>query len=618
MSTKTKSIFIYLLLSLLSYNAFAEITHSHGIALYGNLKYPANFIHFDYVNPDAPKGGDIRLMSTGSFDTLNPYTLKGISPANTPGIYHFGVSELNETLLVGSGEYAKSGDEPQSAYGLIAESVEYPEDRSWVIFNINPKARFHNGEPITADDVLFSFNTLMEQGHPRFQNQYKDVSRIEKLADSRVKFSFSAADNRSMPLRAGELPILSKNYWQDRDFTKNGMNTPLGSGPYRVAKVDPGRMIRLERVKDYWGKGLPVNRGRYNFDSVTYDFYRDLTVAFQAFKAHEYDAHYEYISSNWKSGYDFPAHHNGEVKQLEIRHRIPANVQAFFFNTRRELFEDVRVRQAIGLMFDFEWLNRSLFAGAYVRTRSYFDNTELASSGIPAGAELALLEPYRNQLPAALFSEPFKLSKTNGNGSLRQQQRAALKLLAQAGWIIKNGKLTHRETGQPFSFTLLSDQPSFAKVLLPFKKNLERIGIDMVIRTVDRSQYKRQLDEFDFDMTVFVLGQSSSPAHEMREYFHSSLADVNGNRNYAGIKNPVIDALVDQVIASSSRAQLVERTRALDRVLLWNHYVIPQYHINYHRLAIWDRFGSPKTVPDYRLGFENWWIKPASTTLPRE
>ncbi|MDF1644395.1 MAG: extracellular solute-binding protein [Pseudomonadales bacterium] len=617
MST-VKNTFLYLLLASVTSNTFAEITHSHGIALYGDLKYPANFTHFDYVNPAAPKGGDIRLMSTGSFDTLNPYTLKGISPANTPGIYHFGISELNETLLVGSGGYGKSGDEPQSAYGLIAESVEYPDDRSWVIFNINPKARFHNGDPITAEDVLFSFNTLMKQGHPRFQNQYKDVSKVEKLADLRVKFSFNATDNRSMPLRAGELPILSKRYWQDRDFTKNGMDAPLGSGPYRVAEVDPGRMIRFERVKNYWGNDLPVNRGRFNFDTVAYDFYRDLTVAFQAFKAHEYDAHYEYISSNWKSGYDFPARQSGEVKQLEIRHQIPANMQAFFFNTRRELFKDVRVRQAIGLMFDFEWLNRSLFADAYTRTQSYFDNTDLASTGTPKGAELALLEPYRDQLPAKLFTEPFKLSKTKGDGNLRQQQRAALKLLAEAGWKIQNGKLIHQKTAQPFSFTLLSDQPSFAKVLLPFKKNLERIGINMVIRTVDRSHYKRQLDGFDFDMTVFVLVQSSSPAHEMREYFHSSHADINGNRNYAGIKNPVVDALVDQLIASSNRTQLVERARALDRVLLWNHYVIPQYHINYHRLAIWDRFGIPKTVPDYRLGFENWWIKPTSTTLPEQ
>ena len=617
MST-VKNIAVSLLFTFLSFGLSAEITRSHGIALYGDLKYPVNFTHFDYVNPDAPKGGDVRLMSTGSFDTLNPYTLKGISPANTPGFFHFGISEQNETLLVGSGEYARSGDEPQSAYGLIAEFVEYPEDRSWVIFHINPKARFHNGEPITSDDVLFSFNLLMEQGHPRFQNQYKDVYKVEKLSELQVRFSFSAQDNRSMPLRAGELPILSKTYWQDREFTKNGMNAPLGSGPYRVAKVDAGRMIRFERVKDYWGKDLPVNRGRYNFDSVSYDFYRDLTVAFQAFKAHEYDAHYEYISSNWKSGYDFPAYNNGKVKQLEIRHQIPANVQAFFFNTRREIFADSRVRQALGLMFDFEWLNRSLFAGAYTRTQSYFDNTELASSGIPSGAELALLEPYREQLPAALFTEPFTLSKTKGNGNLRQQQRAALKLLAETGWNIQGGKLIHQKTGQRFSFTMLSDQPSFAKVLLPYKKNLERIGIEMVIRTVDRSQYKRQLDEFDFDMTVFVLGQSSSPAHELREYFHSSLADTNGNRNYAGIKNPVVDALVDQVIASRSRAQLVERSHALDRVLLWNHYVIPQYHINYHRLAIWDRFGTPKTTPDYILGFENWWIDPNNKLESKE
>ena len=434
------------------------------------------------------------------------------------------------------------------------------------------------------------------------------------LSHLQIKFSFKAEDNRSMPLRAGELPILSKAYWQDKDFTKNGLNIPLGSGPYKVTKVEPGRMVRFERVKDYWGKDLPVNRGRYNFDSVTYDFYRDLTVAFQAFKAHEYDAHYEYISSNWKTGYYFPARNAGKVKQLEIRHRIPANVQAFFFNTRRELFKEIKVRQAIGLMFDFEWLNRSLFAQAYTRTQSYFDNTELASSGVPNGAELALLEPYRSQLPAELFSQPFTLSITKGNGNLRQQQRAALKLLAQAGWQIKNGKLIHHETGKAFEFTLLSDQPSFAKVLLPFKKNLERIGINLVIRTVDRSQYKRQLDEFDFDMTVFVLGQSNSPAHELREYFHSTYADTNGNRNYAGIKNPVVDALVEQLIASRSRTQLIEHAHALDRVLLWNHYVIPQYHINYHRLAIWDRFGIPSTTPDYTLGFENWWIKPDTSS----
>jgi len=591
----------------------AEITKSHGIALHGEPKYPADFQYFYFVNPDAPKGGNVRLMGSGTFDTLNPYTLKGISPFMSPGFSKWGVFELNEPLMVGTGTYAPTGDEAQTAYGLIAESIEYPADRSWAIFNLRPEARFHDGSSITVEDVIFSFHTLKDHGHPRFAQAFQDVEKVEKLAPGRVKFSFKEGDTRALPLRVGELPVLSKAFWQGRDFEKSLLQPQLGSGPYRLTSFEPGRRVVFERVKNYWGKDLPVNQGRYNFNQVSFDYYRDLHVAFEAFKSSEFDVYVEHISSNWATGYDFPALNEGRVKKLEINHDIPTGYQAFFFNTRRNIFSDIKVREAIGLMFDYEWLNRSLFFNAYARNHSYFPNTELASNGSPSAEELALLAPYKEQLPAALFGGPYQPPVTDGKGTLRKQQRKALKLLKEAGWQITNNQMVN-SNDQPFVFEVLFDQPSFAKVLLPFKRNLQRIGIDMQLRSADRTQFKNRIDNFDFDMIVEVLVHGLSPSYELNLYFHSEQANTPGALNYSGVSHPVADKLVENIIAAPSREQLLHSIRALDRVLLWNHYSIPQYHLDYHRVAYWNKFGRPQISPPYAFNFRDWWIDTNSSS----
>jgi len=402
--------------------------------------------------------------------------------------------------------------------------------------------------------------------------------------------------------------VLSKAFWQGRDFEKTLLEAPLGSGPYKLTAFEPGRRVVFERVKDYWGKDLPVNRGRYNFDQVSFDYYRDLHVAFEAFKSAEFDAYVEHISSNWATGYDFPALHEGRVKKLEIDHDIPTGYQAFFFNTRHEIFSDVKVREAIGLLFDYEWLNRSIFFNAYTRNHSYFPNTELASRDLPSAEEIALLESFRDQLPAALFTEAFRPPVTDGKGTLRKQQRQALKLLKEAGWQLRNNQMTNLQTGEVLAFEVLFDQPSFAKVLLPFKRNLKRIGVDMQLRSVDRTQFKNRLDHFDFDMIVEVLVHGLSPSYELNLYFHSEQADTPGARNYSGVKNPVVDQLVDKIITAPSREALVTAARALDRVLLWNHYSIPQYHLPYHRVAHWNKFGRPTVSPPYAFNFRDWWL----------
>lgn len=586
----------------------ANTTIAHAIALHGQPKYPENFNHFDYVNPDAPKGGSISLMASGTFDTLNPYTLKGISPMLTPSFYLYGISELNEPLMVGTSNFSPSGDEPQTAYGLIAESIEYPEDRRWAIFTLRPQARFHDGTAITADDVLFSFHTLVEQGHPRFQHKYADVEKVEKLADNRVKFSFKGEDTRAMPLRAAELPILSKAFWQGRDFTKTLSEPPLGSGPYRVKSFELGRFITFERVADYWGKDLAINRGSYNFDQVRFDFYRDLLIAFEAFKAAEFDFYMDYTAKNWAQGYDFPAYHDGRVLKEKIPHRQAYGYQAFFLNSRREVFKDVRVREALGLLFDYEWMNKALFYGAYKRNDSYFPNTSLGADGKPTASELEILAPYRSQLTEKLFTDAFIPPKTNGSGVNRNNVRQALRLFASAGWQIKNNQLIHQQSGEQFRFEALFDDPRSSKIILPFKRNLARAGIELEPRLVDPTQYKSRKDNFDYDMIIEVLPQSLSPGYELREYFHSEQVGVNGARNYSGVKHPVVDALVEQAVAANDRNILVNTVRALDRVLLWHHYSIPQWHAGYHRAAWWNKFGRPAVTPPYAFNFRNWWI----------
>ncbi|WAF84063.1 extracellular solute-binding protein [Metapseudomonas otitidis] len=592
--------------------ASATISESHGYAQFGGLKYPANFSHFDWVNPDAPKGGTLRLMAFGTFDTLNPYTFKGTSPVATPNFLQYGISELNEPLMVGTGIYDPSGDEPASSYGLIASSVEYSEDRSWVVFNLRPEARFHDGKPITAYDVAFSYRTLVGSGHPQYRTSLQEVERVDILNRHRIRFVLKRAGNPLLILRLGELPVLPQHYWKDRDFKATTFEPPLGSGPYRITQVRPGRGLVFERVKDWWGKDLPVNRGKYNFDRVEVEFYRDANVAFEAFKAGEFDFYIEHQAKNWANSYRFPAVARGDVIRAEIPHQIPTQTQALFMNTRHKVFQDRRVREAMGLMFDFEWTNRALFNNAYLRAASYYPNSEFTATGKPEGQEWLLLSPYRGQLPAQLFTEPFKVPTTDGRGIPRETLRRELGLLGDAGWKLSGQRLLNTR-GEPLRFEILLVNPNLERILQPYAENLAGIGIDVTLRTVDRAQYKQRLDHFDYDMILMTLPQSLSPGLEQSLYFHSSQVGVKGSKNYAGVADPVVDALLERLLGARTRDEQVAAGRALDRTLLWQHYSIPNWYLNYHRLAYRNRFAFV-TTPPYTLGLRAWWQKPTENT----
>lgn len=592
----------------LSFPVSATISESHGYAQFGTLKYPASFSHFDWVNPEAPKGGTLRIMASGTFDTLNPYTFKGSSPISTAHFLQYGVNELNEPLMVGTGAYDPSGDEPASSYGLIAASVEYSEDRSWVVFNLRPEARFHDGKPITAYDVAFSYRLLRSDGHPQYRTHLQEVKRVDILNRQRIRFVFKRTGNPLLILRLGELPVLPQHYWKDRDFKATTFEPPLGSGPYRIAQVVPGRSLVFQRVKDWWGKDLPVNRGKYNFDRVEVEFYRDNHVAFEAFKAGEFDFYIENQAKNWANGYRFPAVTRGEVIRAEIAHQIPTQTQALFMNTRRGLFGQRKVREALGLMFDFEWTNRSLFNNSYVRASSYYPNSEFSATGKPEGAEWLLLSPHRDKLPAQLFSQPIVQPVTDGRGIPRETLRRALGLLADAGWKPAGQELRNAR-GERFEFEIMLVNPSLERILQPYVANLASIGIRANLRTVDRAQYKQRLDQFDYDMILLTLPQTLSPGLEQSLYFHSSQVNVKGSKNYAGVAHPVVDAMIDKLLSAQTRDEQIAATRALDRVLLWQHYSIPNWYINYHRLAYRNRFAFV-TTPPYTLGLRTWWLKP--------
>ncbi len=570
------------------------LADSHGIAMHGDLKYPEGFSHFEYVNPDAPKGGKVRLSAIGSFDSLNPFIVKGVSAA--------GVGYIYETLLM------HAADEAFSEYGLLAQSVKMPEDRSWVEFTLRPEARWHDGMPVTADDVIWSFETLLEKGQPFYRFYYGSVEKVEKTGERSVKFSFSPGENRELPLIIGELSVLPKHYWQDRDFNKTSMAPPLGSGPYRISAVDAGRSITIERVKDYWGKDLAVNKGQYNFDTIRYDYYRDSTVVLEAFKAGEFDYRNENSSKAWATEYDVPAVASGRLIKAEITHQRSSGMQGFIFNTRRDLFKDRHVRQALAYAFDFEWSNKNLFYGQYRRTRSYFDNSELAATGLPSAEELALLEPYRGRIPDEVFTTEYIPPTNDGSGNIRKNLRTASKLLRDAGWTVQDGKRIHTETGQELTFEVLLISPLFERIVLPFAKNLEKLGVKINVRTIDTAQYTRRLDTHDFDMIVSGFGQSLSPGNEQRSFWGSQAADLEGGRNYIGIKDPAIDELIEKIISASDRKGLITATRALDRVLQWGAWVIPHWHSSNDRLAFWNKFGRPDITPVQGNQFTAWWI----------
>jgi len=569
----------------------------HGVAMHGAPKYPAGFTHFDYVDPNAPKGGEIRLAETGGWDTFNPFTVKGEAPG--------GADLPFETLMV------ESADEPFSEYGLLAETIEFPADRSWVAFTLWPKARWHDGKPITADDVVFSFDILKTKGHPRYRFYYAAVDKVEKVSERKVRFTFKPGDNRELPLILGQLPVLPKHYWKGRDFAATTLEPPLGSGPYKAGPSETGRTVTWVRVKDYWGADLPVRRGQFNFDRIRYDSYRDTTVALEAFKAGEYDWRLEMEAKKWATGYqDWSALKDGRGLKEAFPNQRPAGMQGYVYNLRRPLFQDAKVREALALAFDFEWTNKTLFYGQYKRTASFFANSEMAASGLPGPKELEVLEPLRDKVPPQVFTAAYKPPETEGDGNIRANLRAAMRLLEEAGWTVQNGKLV--KDGHPFVFEILLVQPIWERIALPFARNLERLGIEANVRVVDTAQYKNRVDQYDYDMVVQVWGQSQSPGNEQASFWGSAAADAVGGQNLAGIKNPAVDALVAAIIAAPDRETLVARCRALDRVLLWNHYVIPQWHLGVDRVAWWDKFGRPDIVPAAGVRPLAWWSKDAA------
>ena len=447
---------------------------------------------------------------------------------------------------------------------------------------------------------------------PAYREYYGDVTKVVPEGDRGVRFYFKSAKNRELPQILGQMPVLSKAYWSGRDFEKTTLTPPLGSGPYTIKSVDPGRSITYSRVKDYWGADLPVNKGRYNVDTIRYDYYRDATIALEAFKAGQYDVRLENSSKDWATGYDCPALRDGLIKKEQIPNGLPSGMQGFGYNLRRPIFQDPRVREALAYAFDFEWSNKNLFYGAYQRTRSYFDNSDLAATGVPQGQELQILDKFKGQIPDAVFTTEYDPPKYDGSGNIRDGLRQALKLLMEAGWTFKDEKLVNAKTGQPFEFEILLDNPQFERIVLPFADNLKRMGITARVRTVDTAQYERRMDTFDYDMTVVVFPESLSPGNEQREYWGSQAADEQGSHNLLGIKSKVVDALVEELIQSPDRASLVAHTRALDRVLQYGYYVIPNFHLAASRVAYWDKFRRPAVSPKYAVGLDTWWVDPGA------
>lgn len=568
----------------------------HGLSIFGDLKYPADFTHFDYVNPDAPKGGKASQIGTAgltTFDSFNAYILKGDAAQ--------GMELVFDTLM------ARALDEPDAVYGLVASSADVAPDGLSVTFKLRPEAKFADGSPLTADDVVFSFDTIKAKGHPAFAIPLKDVVSAEALDPQTVRYTFQGQLIRDLPISVATLPILSKAYYTAHDFEKTTLEPPLGSGPYKIGDFKAGTYVTYVRREDYWGKDLPINRGQHNFDEVRYEYYRDRTLELENLLAGNFDFREEFTSKDWAGGYDKPAVKDGRVKLLTIPDERPSGAQGFFINTRRDKFKDVRVREALGLAFDFEWSNKNLFFGLYTRTGSYFENSDMKASGVPSPEELALLEPFRDKLPAAVFGEAVSPPVTDGSGKNREQLRRASKLLAEAGWT-QTPQGLRNAAGQPFSVEILIDSPSFERIVGPYLKNLKAIGIDATMRRVDAAQYERRLKDFDFDLTTQRYALRLTPGIELKTFWGSDAAKTNGSFNLAGIADPVLDQLIDHIVTSKSRAELVTATRAADRVLRAGYYWVPQWYKGAHNLAFWNKFGWPEVKPRYERGaLDTWW-----------
>lgn len=574
----------------------AATGRSHALSLLGEPALPADFTHFPYVNPGAPKGGTVVQHAIGSYDSFNPFIVRGVPAA--------GIGLIWMPLM------ASSQDEASTEYCDLAEWVEVAPDRTWVAFELREGAAWQDGRPVSAEDVRWTFATLREHGRPFYRAYWGDVVQVLTEGPRRVVFRFRDGSNRELPLILGQLLVLPKHWWESRDFTRPLLEPPLGCGAYRLDGFEAGRSVSYRRMADWWGERLPTQRGLNNFDLWRIEYFRDATVALEAFKAGQLDFRQENVARDWATAYDFPARRRGLVKLEEIPHELPTGMQAFVFNLRRTLFQDRRVREALMLAFDFEWANANLFYGAYTRTRSYFSNSELASSGLPQGEELAILAPYRGRIPEEVFTQEFTLPVTDGSGNNRAQLRRALELLREAGWRVTNQRMVNAQ-GQPFSFEMLLSSPTFERVALPYAQTLQRLGIEMRVRTVDTAQYQARTDNFDYDMIVDVFGQSLSPGNEQRDYWSCPKAKEPGSRNSIGLCDPVVDELVELVINAPDRESLIHRCRALDRVLLWGHYVVPHWHSRTFRVAYWDKFSRPERTPRYGLGFTAWWVDPA-------
>jgi microcin C transport system substrate-binding protein len=564
----------------------------HGLALYDEPALPEDFSHFPYVEPDAPKGGSMTQAAVGSsFDSTNPFIIRG-----TPAI---GISQIYDTLLT------ENFDEPFSVYGLLAEGLRLDPDRHWIEFDLRPEARFHDGEPVTADDVVFSFKLLVEEGNPFYRGYYSEVEDVVALDRHTVRFEFAGNESRELPLIVGQLPILPKHYWEERDFSVPTLARHPGSGPYRIASVEPGRRIVYQRDEDYWGRDLPVNVGRHNIDRLVYDYYRDRDIAWEAFKAGVMDYRVDARASTWAIGYDFPAYREGLVKRITVPDGNPARMQAFVFNLRLDKFQDRRVREALNLTFDFPWLNANLFYDSYQRTESYFQNSDMAAEGLPSEAELELLEPHRDELPERIFDSPVPIEHPD---DLRERLRLAYDLLLEAGYEVRDGTLVHGETGRPLTVEVMLFDSGLERVVQPMLRNMSRLGIQGRLRIVDINQYLNRLRSFDFEIVTGQFPQSNNPGNEQREYWTSEFAQVPQSRNLMGLQSPAVDDLVERLIRADSREELNTVTRALDRVLLWNFITIPHYHSGETRIAVWDKFGYPEPFPSYGFDLSAWWV----------
>jgi microcin C transport system substrate-binding protein len=568
----------------------------HGLSAFGELKYPPDFKHFEWVHPDAPKGGRLATIGTiarGTFDSFNAFILKGDAAQ--------GLEYVFDSLMT------RAYDEPDAVYGLVAQSAELAPDRSSVTFRMRPEAKFADGSPLTAEDVIFTFNILKEKGHPLYRAQLKDVTKVEALDAHTVRYTFTGSETRDLPLVVAGLPILSKAYYATREFDQTTLDPPLGSGPYAIGDFKPGTFVSYKRRVDYWAKDLPVNRGRFNFDELRFEYFRDRTAGLESFKAGAFDLREEFTARDWATGYDIPAVKDGRLLLLTLPDESPSGAQGFFLNTRRPKFSDVRVRKALDYAFDFEWTNKNIFYDLYTRTESFFENSDMKASGKPSPAELALLEPFRAQLSEEVFGEAYKPPVSDASGQDRKLLREAGRLLDEAGWRVKDGKRVDAK-GEVLDFEFLITDPATERILTPYVKNLQAIGVQSTIRRVDPAQYERRVKSFDFDVINTRYALRLTPGVEVRTFWGSEAAKTEGSYNLAGMSHPVIDALIVKMSEAKTREDLITATRALDRVLRAGHYWVPHWYRPYHYIAYWDKFGRPSVKPRYERGIiHTWW-----------